>query len=139
MNNMHYVGLDIHKKTISYCVRQSDGTILQENTIAATRPTLDTWMRQLPQPWTAGMEATMFTRRMRRCAVSRRYPLLRKIYSESPNSSIFSDGWRRRIGRRLLFLQLLCFPTRAQRLAGRAFNDFPLLLDRLKKLCFIAR
>ena len=48
MNNMHYVGLDVHKKTISYCVRQSDGTILQENTIAATRPALDTWMGQLP-------------------------------------------------------------------------------------------
>lgn len=61
MNNMQYVGLDIHKKTISYCVRQSDGTMLQESTIAATRPALDTWMRQLPQPWTAGMEATMFT------------------------------------------------------------------------------
>jgi transposase len=61
MNNMHYVGLDIHKKTISYCVRQSDGTILQENTIAATRPALELWMRHLPQPWTAGMEATMFT------------------------------------------------------------------------------
>ena len=61
MNNMHYVGLDVHKKTISYCVRQSDGTILQENTIAATRPALETWMRKLPQPWTAGMEATMFT------------------------------------------------------------------------------
>ena len=29
MSNMHYVGLDIHKRTISYCVRQSDGTILQ--------------------------------------------------------------------------------------------------------------
>src|SRR6202795_3054466 len=58
---MHYVGLDIHKKTISYCVRQSDGTILQESTMAAIRPALDIWMRQLPQPWTAGMEATMFT------------------------------------------------------------------------------
>jgi transposase len=42
MNNMHYVGLDIHKKTISYCVRQSGGTILQENTMAAIRPALDT-------------------------------------------------------------------------------------------------
>ena len=61
MNNMHYVGLDIHKKTISYCVRQSDGTILRENTIAATRQALEIWMQQLPQPWTAGMEATMFT------------------------------------------------------------------------------
>lgn len=34
MNNMHYVGLDVHKKTISYCLRQSDGTIVREGTIA---------------------------------------------------------------------------------------------------------
>lgn len=61
MNIMHYVGLDIHKKTISYCVRQADGTILQENTIPATRPSLNAWMRQVPQPWVAGMEATMFS------------------------------------------------------------------------------
>jgi hypothetical protein len=60
-NDMHYVGLDIHKKTISYRIRQSDGTILQENTIAATLPALEIWMRHLPQPWTAGMEATVFT------------------------------------------------------------------------------
>ena len=36
MNNLHCVGLDVHKKTISYCVRQADGTISQEGTIAAT-------------------------------------------------------------------------------------------------------
>jgi transposase len=58
---MHYVGLDIHKKSISSCVRQADGTIVQESTIAATHQALDRWMEQLPQPWVAGMEATMFT------------------------------------------------------------------------------
>ncbi len=61
MNGMNYIGLDIHKKSISCCVRQADGTIIQERTIAATRQALDEWMRQLPQPWTAGMEATLFT------------------------------------------------------------------------------
>lgn len=61
MNSMHYVGLDIHKKSISSCVRQADGTIVQESTIAATHQALDRWMEQLPQPWVAGMEATMFT------------------------------------------------------------------------------
>ncbi len=61
MNNMNFIGLDIHKKSISCCVRQADGTIIQESTIAATRHTLDEWMRQLPQPWMAGMEATLFT------------------------------------------------------------------------------
>src|SRR5260370_8107156 len=61
MNSMHYVGLDIHKKSISSCVRQADGIIVQESTIAATHQALDRWMEQLPQPWVAGMEATMFT------------------------------------------------------------------------------
>jgi transposase len=61
MNSMNYIGLDIHKKSISSCVRQADGTIFQESTMAATRDALDDWMRQLPQPWMAGMEATLFT------------------------------------------------------------------------------
>jgi transposase len=61
MNDMHYAGLDIHKKTISWCVRQADGSIIQEGTIAARREALDSWMRKLPQPWIAGMEATLFT------------------------------------------------------------------------------
>jgi hypothetical protein len=28
MNSMNYIGLDIHKKSISCCVRQADGTIM---------------------------------------------------------------------------------------------------------------
>jgi transposase len=61
VNSMHYVGLDVHKKTISYCVRQADGTIIREGVIEANRPAVDAWRKQLPDAWTAGMEATMFT------------------------------------------------------------------------------
>jgi len=61
MNSMNYIGLDIHKKSISCCVRQADGTIIQESTLTATRQALDEWLRRLPQPWMAGMEATLFT------------------------------------------------------------------------------
>jgi transposase len=61
MNGMNYAGLDIHKKSISCCVRQADGTVIQESTIAATRQALDEWVRRLPQPWMAGMEATLFS------------------------------------------------------------------------------
>src|SRR5689334_18251927 len=61
MNSMNYVGLDIHKKSVSCCVRRADGTIIQEITITSTRQALDEWMQQLPQPWMAGMEATLFT------------------------------------------------------------------------------
>ena len=40
MQTMHYIGLDIHKRTIRYCVKDASG---------------------LPQPWTVAMEATVFT------------------------------------------------------------------------------
>jgi transposase len=58
---MHYVGLDIHKKTISFCVKLADGTIVSEGVVKATRKDLDRWMATLPRPWMAAMEATIFT------------------------------------------------------------------------------
>ncbi|HYL92869.1 MAG TPA: IS110 family transposase [Alphaproteobacteria bacterium] len=58
---MYYIGLDVHKRTISYCVKDGSGTIHAEGTIPATRLDLNLWMKTLPQPWTAAMEATMFT------------------------------------------------------------------------------
>ena len=61
MQNMYYIGLDVHKRTISYCVKDGSGTIHAEGTIPATRFDLDRWMKALPQPWTAAMEATVFT------------------------------------------------------------------------------
>src|SRR5229473_6480024 len=61
MENMHYIGLDVHKKTISYCVKDGSGRIYAEGAIPATRADLDLWMKTLPRPWTAAMEATLFT------------------------------------------------------------------------------
>src|SRR6266568_663821 len=61
MENMYYIGLDVHKKTISYCVKDGSGRIYAEAEIPATRLDLDRWMKTLPQPWTAAMEATIFT------------------------------------------------------------------------------
>jgi transposase len=58
---MYYIGLDVHKRTISYCVKDGSGTIHAELTIPATRFDLDRWMKTLPQPRTAAMEATVFT------------------------------------------------------------------------------
>ena len=58
---MYYIGLDVHKKTISYCVKDASGQIHREGTIGANRNELDWWMKTLPQPWTAAMEATIFT------------------------------------------------------------------------------
>ena len=58
---MHYIGLDVHKKTISYCVKDVSGRICQEGKVGATRWELDIWIKTLPQPWTVAMEATIFT------------------------------------------------------------------------------
>jgi len=61
MQPMYYIGLDVHKRTVSYCVKDVSGTIHAEGTLPATRFHLDQWMKNLPQPWTAAMEATVFT------------------------------------------------------------------------------
>src|SRR6266536_2056492 len=58
---MYYIGLDVHKKTISYCVKDASGQVQQEGKDGATRWELDGWMKTLPQPWTVAMEATIFT------------------------------------------------------------------------------
>ena len=50
METMYYIGLDVHKKTISYCVKDGSGRIYGEGSIPATRLTLDMWMKTLPQP-----------------------------------------------------------------------------------------
>jgi hypothetical protein len=42
-------------------VKDSSGAIHAEGTIPATRFDLDRWMKTLLQPWTAAMEATVFT------------------------------------------------------------------------------
>jgi len=58
---MYYIGLDVHKKTISYCVKDVSGHVHGEGTVSATRTDLDCWMKTLPKPWTAAMEADIFT------------------------------------------------------------------------------
>jgi transposase len=61
MKNTYYVGLDVHHRTVAYCVKQADGTIFDEGTIKARREELRAWASVLPQPWHGGLEATLFT------------------------------------------------------------------------------
>ena len=58
---MYYIGLDVHKKTISYCVKDAAGKIHSEGKIGSTRRELDAWIKTLPQPRMIAMEATIFT------------------------------------------------------------------------------
>lgn len=61
MSSMHYVGMDIHKKMIAYCVKTKAGHLRGEGIIDATREALDAWVAERHQPWTGAMEATLFT------------------------------------------------------------------------------
>src|SRR3974390_59543 len=58
---MYYIGLDVHKKTISECVKEAAGCVHGEGKIGSTRRELDAWIRILPQPRMMAMEATIFT------------------------------------------------------------------------------
>lgn len=58
---MYYIGLDLHKKTISYWIKDANGRIVAESMIAATRAALDGFIDQVPKPWSDAMEATLFT------------------------------------------------------------------------------
>src|ERR1035438_8015095 len=51
----------VHKKTISFCVKDAAGRVHQEGKIGSSRRELDDWIRTLPQPRTMAMEATIFT------------------------------------------------------------------------------
>ena len=61
MEPMYYIGLDVHKRKIGYCVKDNSGRVFAEGLLSTTRLDLDLWMKTLPQPWSAAMEATMFT------------------------------------------------------------------------------
>ena len=61
MTTMYYIGLDVHKRTISFCVKDAAGCVHQEGKIGSNRRELDAWIRTLPQPRTMAMEATIFT------------------------------------------------------------------------------
>ena len=60
MNVNYYIGFDVHKKSISYCVKRADGTIVEEDKLAATRA-LREWASQSTEPWKGAMEATLFS------------------------------------------------------------------------------
>ena len=61
MGAYYTIGLDIHKKTISYCVKAIDSSLIGQGKIEATRESLAEWSKGLPGPWIGAMEATIFT------------------------------------------------------------------------------
>ena len=57
----HYIGFDVHKKSISYCVKTADGIIVEEGKLRATRNALREWAAKRTELWHGAMEATVFS------------------------------------------------------------------------------
>jgi transposase len=55
----YYVGLDVHRKSISFCARRADGTIAKEGKIPALRDAIREWASGFDGPWCCGLEATI--------------------------------------------------------------------------------
>jgi transposase len=47
MQDMYYIGLDVHKRTISYCVKDASARVHAEGFLPATRFDLDRWLRTM--------------------------------------------------------------------------------------------
>jgi Transposase len=61
MNASHYIGFDVHKKTISFCVKTAAGQIVEEGALVAERTALRRWAAGRKRAWHGAMEATLFS------------------------------------------------------------------------------
>lgn len=61
METVYYIGLDVHKKTVAYCIKMISGKLADQGAISADRKTLRQWLAALPGPWLGAMGATLFT------------------------------------------------------------------------------
>jgi transposase len=60
-NGCYYVGLDVHKRIVAYCVKTLDGRLIGQGKIDARPAALVEWARSLDRPWSGTMEATLFS------------------------------------------------------------------------------
>jgi transposase len=51
MGRYYYIGLDIHKRIIAYCIKAIDGSLIGQGKITADRQSLEAWVKDLPVPW----------------------------------------------------------------------------------------
>ena len=57
----HFIGLDIHKNTISFCEKDVTGFTVARGTFAARRHDLEAFARSRIKPFVGGIEATLFS------------------------------------------------------------------------------
>ncbi len=57
----HFIGLDIHKRTIAFCEKDPLGNVADRGTIGARKEELVAFATSRTRPFVAGIEATLFT------------------------------------------------------------------------------
>ncbi len=58
---VYYIGMDVHKKNISYCIKTQSSEVVSQGNIASNRASLRQWVKELPRRWIGAMEATLFS------------------------------------------------------------------------------
>ena len=61
MKELYYIGLDVHKKSISYTIKQADSGIVGQGQVEARRAALSAWAGTIAKPWVGALKATLFT------------------------------------------------------------------------------
>jgi transposase len=61
MNDYHYIGLDVHKQKIQYCIKTADGRVIERGKMASRPEALREFAMRQKRPWKGVMEATMFS------------------------------------------------------------------------------
>lgn len=61
MNSIYTIGLDVHKETVAYCVKEKDGTVVEKGSVRARKQPLTEWAAGLKTPWVGAMESTLFS------------------------------------------------------------------------------
>ena len=57
----HYIGLDVHKRTVAFCEKRADGKTVASGSFSTRREALKQWVEQRTIPWVGAMEATLFS------------------------------------------------------------------------------
>jgi hypothetical protein len=61
MESIYYIGLDVHKKSIAYCIKTVTGKMAYQGMVKAEGRALQQLLVDLSGSWVGAMEATMFT------------------------------------------------------------------------------
>jgi transposase len=61
MNGLYYIGLDVHKKHVSYVIKDGADQRVGAGHVAATRASLSAWAASIERPWSGALEATLFS------------------------------------------------------------------------------